>query len=114
MRRTRARTHTHHATHPTQPLCVQGRLVVVAANLKPRNMRGIRSAGMLLATSDNPKTVVELITPPPGAQPGERIWFGDDREQVGGLGLWVRVGGHLCLQVDILVTAFLMRWLLVG
>jgi len=58
-----------------------GRLVVIAANLKPRNMRGIKSAGMVLAASDDPKTRVEPIAPPAGAQVGERVWFGDSREQ---------------------------------
>lgn len=45
-------------------------------------MRGIKSAGMLLAASDDPKTTVEPLVPPPGAKAGERIWFGDANEQV--------------------------------
>ncbi len=45
-------------------------------------MRGIKSAGMLLAASNEPeKTVVEPIAPPPGAVPGERVWFGDAKDQ---------------------------------
>ncbi|GLI65759.1 hypothetical protein VaNZ11_009374, partial [Volvox africanus] len=60
---------------------MQGRLVVVICNLKPRNMRGIKSFGMLLAASDEPHVVVEPLVPPPGARPGERVWFGEDSQQ---------------------------------
>ncbi|GIL61237.1 hypothetical protein Vafri_15643 [Volvox africanus] len=60
---------------------MQDRLVVVICNLKPRNMRGIKSFGMLLAASDEPHVVVEPLVPPPGARPGERIWFGEDTQQ---------------------------------
>mmetsp|Transcript_40230 Transcript_40230/g.89310 ORF Transcript_40230/g.89310 Transcript_40230/m.89310 type:complete len:347 (+) Transcript_40230:29-1069(+) len=60
---------------------MQNRMVVVLCNLKPRNMRGIKSFGMLLAASDAPHVVVEPLVPPQGAQPGDRIWFGDMKEQ---------------------------------
>lgn len=61
---------------------LQGRAVLVLANLKPRNMRGVKSNGMLLAASDAAHETVELLVPPEGAQPGERVWFGgeEDRE----------------------------------
>lgn len=55
---------------------------MVICNLKPRNMRGIKSHGMLLAASDEPHLVVEPLAPPAGAKPGERVWFGDNKEQV--------------------------------
>ncbi|WOK96921.1 hypothetical protein Cni_G05629 [Canna indica] len=57
--------------------------VVVLANLKPRNMRGIKSNGMLMAASDEPHENVELLIPPEGSIPGERIWFGseDDKDK---------------------------------
>ena len=60
---------------------MQGRLVIVLANLKPRNMRGIKSHGMLLAASNAEHTLVEPLAPPAGAAPGERVWFGDERAQ---------------------------------
>ncbi|GLC43992.1 hypothetical protein PLESTB_000217600 [Pleodorina starrii] len=60
---------------------MQDRLVVVICNLKPRNMRGIKSFGMLLAASDEPHLNVEPLVPPPGARAGERVWFGDDAAQ---------------------------------
>lgn len=43
-------------------------------------MRGIKSNGMLVAASNAEHTVVELVTPPADAQPGERIWFGGEEE----------------------------------
>lgn len=68
---------------------------MVLCNLKPRNMRGIKSHGMLLAASNEPeKTIVEPLAPPAGAALGERVWFGDVKEQVGqGGGELVRHGG---------------------
>ncbi|GMI80485.1 hypothetical protein HRI_001717800 [Hibiscus trionum] len=60
---------------------LQDAKVVVLANLKPRNMRGVKSNGMLMAASDAAHENVELLMPPDGAVPGERIWFGtvDDK-----------------------------------
>jgi len=61
---------------PTEQL--EGSLVVVLANLKARNMRGIKSHGMLLCASNDSHDVVQPLRPPAGAVPGERIGFGDD------------------------------------
>ncbi|XP_068662590.1 uncharacterized protein [Aristolochia californica] len=55
--------------------------VVVLANLKPRNMRGIKSNGMLLAASDASHENVELLSPPDDSVLGERIWFGSEEEK---------------------------------
>lgn len=54
---------------------MQGRLVVVLANLKARNMRGIKSHGMLLAASNEEHTQVRrgggaCSRPPAGASAG--------------------------------------------
>jgi tRNA-binding EMAP/Myf-like protein len=43
---------------------LQGRMVAVLANLKPRNMAGVKSNGMLLAASDADHTTVQLVRPP--------------------------------------------------
>ncbi|CAI5998805.1 unnamed protein product [Closterium sp. NIES-65] len=59
---------------------MQDRLVVVLANLKPRNMRGVKSNGMLLAASDDAHENVQLLSPPAEAAPGERIWFGAEAD----------------------------------
>ncbi|KAG0490116.1 hypothetical protein HPP92_006979 [Vanilla planifolia] len=55
--------------------------VVVLANLKPRNMRGIKSNGMLMAASDASHLNVELLIPPDDSAPGERIWFGCEEDK---------------------------------
>lgn len=56
---------------------MQDRKIVVVANLKPANMRGVKSAAMVLAASppgeDHGK--VELVAPPAGAVTGERVYF---------------------------------------
>ncbi|KAI0171831.1 nucleic acid-binding protein [Hypoxylon sp. FL1284] len=62
---------------------MQGRKVVVVANLKPVKMRGIKSCAMVLAASprlkegeaDDHKGPVELVAPPEGAAAGERVAF---------------------------------------
>ncbi|KAK4125645.1 nucleic acid-binding protein [Parathielavia appendiculata] len=62
---------------------MQGRKVVVVANLKPVKMRGIKSCAMVLAASPKPKEggeddhkgPVELVNPPAEAKAGERVYF---------------------------------------
>ncbi len=58
-----------------------GKKVLVLANLKARNMRGIKSHGMLLCASNADHTEVEPLTAPAEAVNGERVYFGDDQEQ---------------------------------
>ncbi|KAK4285476.1 hypothetical protein QN277_002170 [Acacia crassicarpa] len=60
---------------------LQGKKVIVLSNLKPRNMRGVKSSGMLMAASDAKHEDVELLFPPEEAAPGERIWFGSEDEK---------------------------------
>jgi methionine--tRNA ligase beta chain len=47
---------------------MEGRSVVVICNLKARNMRGIKSHGMVLCASDKDHTIVEPLQPPKDAQ----------------------------------------------
>ncbi|KAF8459606.1 hypothetical protein BGX38DRAFT_1264514 [Terfezia claveryi] len=61
---------------------MQGRKVILVCNLKPANMRGIKSSAMVLAASprlaeggDPHAGVVELVEPPVDAQVGERVFF---------------------------------------
>lgn len=51
---------------------------MVLCNLKARNMRGIKSDGMLLCASNDSHELVEPLLPPGDAQPGERVAYGDD------------------------------------
>lgn len=52
--------------------------MVVLCNLKPRNMRGVKSNGMVLCASSDAHDRVEPLAPPPEATVGERVWFGED------------------------------------
>merc|ERR1711972_695096 len=45
--------------------------VVVIANMKPCNMRGVESQGMVLCAVDGTK--YEILAPHSGAKPGERV-----------------------------------------
>ncbi|XP_028776332.1 aminoacyl tRNA synthase complex-interacting multifunctional protein 1-like [Neltuma alba] len=60
---------------------LEGKKVIVLSNLKPRNMRGVKSPGMLMAASDAKHENVELLFPPEEVAPGERIWFGSEDEK---------------------------------
>eukprot|EP00187_Rhodella_violacea_P003326 CAMPEP_0174894766 /NCGR_PEP_ID=MMETSP0167-20121228/9320_1 /TAXON_ID=38298 /ORGANISM="Rhodella maculata, Strain CCMP736" /LENGTH=391 /DNA_ID=CAMNT_0016133927 /DNA_START=1 /DNA_END=1176 /DNA_ORIENTATION=+ len=46
---------------------------IVICNLKPVNMRGVKSHAMVLCATDDTKAVVELVMPPEGAAPGDRV-----------------------------------------
>ncbi|KAG7333763.1 hypothetical protein KOW79_002170 [Hemibagrus wyckioides] len=52
---------------------MQNRMVVLLCNLKPAKMRGIMSQAMVMCASTPEK--VEILDPPSGAEPGERITF---------------------------------------
>lgn len=63
---------------------MQDRKIIVVANLKPVNMRSIKSAAMVLAASPKqpegadphaPDRVVELVVPPAGAEAGDKVYF---------------------------------------
>ena len=49
--------------------------VVVVCNLKPRNIKGVPSNGMVLCCSNLDKTQVKPIRPPHGSIPGQVISF---------------------------------------
>lgn len=50
---------------------MKDRNVLVLCNLKPAKIRGILSEGMVMCASSEEK--VELLEPPQGAEPGERV-----------------------------------------
>ncbi|OTF70025.1 hypothetical protein BLA29_007869, partial [Euroglyphus maynei] len=52
---------------------MQNRMVVVLCNLKPAKMRGIVSEAMVMCASTPEK--VEILTPPEGSVPGDRVTF---------------------------------------
>jgi aminoacyl tRNA synthase complex-interacting multifunctional protein 1 len=62
---------------------MRDKYLVCICNLKPANMRGVKSFAMVLAATskDGKDGGVELIQPPPGCKPGERVYFeGPDYE----------------------------------
>lgn len=52
---------------------MQERYVVVVCNLKPVNMRGIKSTAMVLCGSNDSK--VEFVEPPAGSKAGDKVFF---------------------------------------
>ena len=60
-----------------RPEELDGRTIVLAYNLKPAKLRGIRSNGMLLAAEDDEKNLEVIM---PEAAPGERVFL-DGAEQ---------------------------------
>lgn len=52
---------------------MQERYVVVVCNLKPVNMRGIKSTAMVLCGSTEDK--VEFVEPPKGSHAGDKVFF---------------------------------------
>ncbi|KAG6330249.1 hypothetical protein ID866_8838 [Astraeus odoratus] len=56
---------------------MRDKYLVAICNLKPANMRGVKSFAMVLAATskDGKEGGVELIQPPPGAKPGDRVYF---------------------------------------
>lgn len=50
---------------------MQNRMAVLLCNLKPAKMRGVTSEAMVMCASTPEK--VEILSPPPGAQPGDRV-----------------------------------------
>jgi aminoacyl tRNA synthase complex-interacting multifunctional protein 1 len=54
---------------------VQGRKVLVVANLKDRPMAGVKSQGMVLCAVADGHSIVKLLEPPASAKPGDAVTF---------------------------------------
>lgn len=52
---------------------MQNRMAILMCNLKPAKMRGVVSQAMVMCASSPDK--VEILDPPSGAVPGDRITF---------------------------------------
>eukprot|EP01135_Chromosphaera_perkinsii_P011654 Nk52_evm1s2464 gene=Nk52_evmTU1s2464 len=52
---------------------MQNRMVVVMCNLKPAKMRGVLSQAMVMCASNAETGKVEVLIPPAGAKPGDRV-----------------------------------------
>ncbi|CAN6610355.1 hypothetical protein TRVA0_004S02520 [Trichomonascus vanleenenianus] len=49
--------------------------VVLVTNLKPSKLRGVKSEAMVLAASNPDRSLIELVRPPSGSEPGEPLRF---------------------------------------
>ncbi|KZV98847.1 nucleic acid-binding protein [Exidia glandulosa HHB12029] len=58
---------------------MQGAMLIAVCNLKPAKMRGVLSQAMVLCASGPGKSSVELLRPPEGAKPGDRVYFEGDK-----------------------------------
>jgi methionine--tRNA ligase beta chain len=58
------------------------RNVIVLCNLKPRALKGIMSAGMLLCSSNADHTQVEPLSPPQGVSIGQLITFEGHKPEI--------------------------------
>ena len=54
---------------------MQKRYVVTVCNLKPVNMRGVKSCAMVLCANNADDGKVEFVNPPAGSQPGDKVFF---------------------------------------
>ena len=78
-----------------EPEAIVGRSIVIVANLKPREMMGIVSNGMVLAASTDGGPAM-LVNPEP-APPGTRV--GDARRARVGVGLGTRDSGRTLRRI---------------
>ncbi|XBW34880.1 hypothetical protein QEN19_000444 [Hanseniaspora menglaensis] len=54
---------------------MQKRYVVTVCNLKPVNMRGVKSTAMVLCANNADDGKIEFVNPPAGSQPGDKVFF---------------------------------------
>lgn len=55
-------------------------MCVVLANLKAKKLAGYESHGMVLCGETADRTKIEVICPPEGSQPGDKVYFeGEER-----------------------------------
>ena len=52
---------------------MDGRFVLVFANLKAKKLAGVPSHGMVLCASNADHTICQIVRPPPGSKLGERV-----------------------------------------
>ncbi|KAH8114522.1 hypothetical protein DFH11DRAFT_1767401 [Phellopilus nigrolimitatus] len=64
---------------------MRDKYLVAVCNLKPANMRGVKSFAMVLCASakDGKEAGIELIQPPPGSKPGDRVYFEGEKYESG-------------------------------
>ncbi|CAE6485088.1 unnamed protein product [Rhizoctonia solani] len=60
---------------------MRDRLLIAVCNLKPANMRGVKSFAMVLCAThkDGKDHGIEIVNPPEGSKPGDRVYFEGER-----------------------------------
>ena len=63
---------------------MRGKTLITVCNLKPANLRGIKSFAMVLCASskDGKAGGIEFVDPPAGSLPGDRIFFEGFEDQI--------------------------------
>ncbi|XP_044175860.1 aminoacyl tRNA synthase complex-interacting multifunctional protein 1-like isoform X2 [Acropora millepora] len=79
---------------------LQDRMVIVMCNLKPVKMRGVTSQAMVMCSGSEDRKFFELLDPPEGSVPGDRVTFegypGDPDGQLNPKKkIWEQVKPHL-------------------
>lgn len=88
---------------------MQERYVVTVCNLKPVNMRGIKSTAMVLCASNPEDAKVEFVEPPKGSKAGDKVFFEGygDEEPVKQMNpkkkLWEQLQPHFTTDGDLKV-----------
>ncbi|CAE6412721.1 unnamed protein product [Rhizoctonia solani] len=60
---------------------MRDRSLIAVCNLKPANMRGVKSSAMVLCAThkDGKDHGIEIVNPPEGSKPGDRVYFEGER-----------------------------------
>ncbi|KAB5590690.1 tRNA-binding domain containing protein [Ceratobasidium theobromae] len=60
---------------------MRDRMLIAVCNLKPANMRGVKSFAMVLCAThkDGKEHGIEIVNPPEGSKPGDRVFFEGER-----------------------------------
>jgi len=61
---------------------MQDRMVIVMLNIKPSVMRGETSQAMVMCASNYEHSIVELLIPPEGSVPGDRVFVDGEEGSV--------------------------------
>ncbi|KAJ3299271.1 hypothetical protein HK104_009487 [Borealophlyctis nickersoniae] len=92
---------------------LEKRLVVVVTNLKPATIKGVASAGMVLAAANADKSTVELLDAPEDSEPGDIVSFdGFDRtpEENVNPKVFQKISGEMKVGEDLVAVYKAVPW----
>lgn len=90
---------------------LEGRLVLVVCNLKPKPLKGVVSQGMVLCASiaENGATKLSIVSPPEGTAAGTRVSFGGNLSETAPEALSNNTAAELLAHLNT-DAAGVMRW----